>query len=742
MSKLSTKLAINNLIIFGSFLIINLLLLSFPLTNVIGFDFSVVNGIFLGFFGGLLFIILNGESVNDKNKFFGVIKEFKIPFVTLPLIPLIFALFSTYFIQRCPVDNGIWFYIIIPLVSYVFGLALAYFSVCVANAYGWILFILLFLLFLFSWLPEIYFNPQIYFYNPLIGFYPGTIYDEDISITFTLVLYRSLILLFSVLIVFSGRYLLYTSLLKRITGFFIFLLIFTGFYFVKPSLGFSTNSDRLFNNLNGKLTTKNFTIIFSGNISSKKIKRLALMHEFYFQKLSAQLKTESLGKIDSYIFTDGKQKRELFGADRADVAKPWLKQIYLNQSDIDDVLKHELTHVFSSKFGTTPFKLSHNFNPALLEGFAMAIENNYQDYPIHYLAALAIQNDFNVSIEKLFSGFNFFGNASSLSYIIAGSFIKYLINTYGIEPVKDVYSDGDFLSHFDKSIEQLSQEYYIFIKGYRVPENKNIADYYFGRKPIFKKYCARYAAKQIKLAGKLYQNGFFNQSRKIFQIVFNKTNSATALNGLIRSLMKLRLYNESLSLLEKYINNFEGTAYYYNLELLYGDNLILVNQFNKAKRVYTKLVRQSPTYQYKTIANLRLLLYKNNVKTLHDYLKASEFDKYKILNGFFKLSGNPQVIATLSYLSSFLKESYKEFKIKVKGNLNLYDETSAYSIYKLANYAFENSDYVWSKKLYSKLLNGRFLKVFKTSIKEKIEMINWILINADKQEKQFVFTYK
>ncbi|MEE8414958.1 MAG: MFS transporter, partial [Desulfobacterales bacterium] len=36
---------------------------------------------------------------------------------------------------------------------------------------------------------EIYFNPQVYVFNPFIGFFPGTIYDEGISVSGKLILY-------------------------------------------------------------------------------------------------------------------------------------------------------------------------------------------------------------------------------------------------------------------------------------------------------------------------------------------------------------------------------------------------------------------------------------------------------------------------------------------------------------------------------------------------------------------------
>jgi len=51
---------------------------------------------------------------------------------------------------------------------------------------------------------------------------------------------------------------------------------------------------------------------------------------------------------------------------------------------------------------------------------------------IDYLASLAYNNKYKANLNKLFDRFSFFIQTSSLSYIYAGSFSKYLIKKYGI----------------------------------------------------------------------------------------------------------------------------------------------------------------------------------------------------------------------------------------------------------------------------------------------------------------------
>ena len=156
--------------------------------------------------------------------------------------------------------------------------------------------------------------------------------------------------------------------------------------------------------------------------------------------------------MNIYLFDNRIQKKELFGAGNADVAKPWQNAIYISADSWDRTLKHELVHVFSAEFGTGLFKLASGFNPALIEGIAEAIEGTSDEISIKDFTYLAFSNNHKIDIESLFSGLNFFKSNSSLAYTFSGAFIKFLINKYGIEKVKLFYGNGDFRSVFKSDL--------------------------------------------------------------------------------------------------------------------------------------------------------------------------------------------------------------------------------------------------------------------------------------------------
>jgi hypothetical protein len=77
----------------------------------------------------------------------------------------------------------------------------------------------------------------------------------------------------------------------------------------------------------------------------------------------------------------------------------------------------------------------------LIEGIAMAADPQYGENNIDFMAALAYNNGYKADLNRIYSHYNFFSQNSSLSYIYAGSFTKYLIDTYGIEKFKKVIQE-------------------------------------------------------------------------------------------------------------------------------------------------------------------------------------------------------------------------------------------------------------------------------------------------------------
>ena len=634
----------------------------------------------------------------------------------------ILAFISNALLQICPLSDGILFYFVITIPAFFIGIILGIFAFSISQRFTYLIFIFIWLLVLLAPLGEIYANPQVYFYNPFIGFFPGTIYDEDIYVSASLIYYRLFNLFFFLILFYSilsrNIYRIKFNRLLRVLVVIIIAVIFSG---LKPYLGFSTNIQRLKNELKGEIETEHFLIIYPKDLSDAELNNLVLNHEFAFEELSKELNGPYKSKIISFVFKDGAQKGELFGADNADVAKPWLGQIYVNYTNFRATLQHELAHIFSADYGTTIFKIADSFSPVLIEGFATALAPNYDDNDIHFMARLAYDSGYKVSLESLFSGFNFFGQASSISYIYAGSFMKYLSEKYGIDKFKKLYGELDFEKIFNKKLNELESQYYIFLLSKNFIINKNTANLYFGRKPIFKRFCARLVANQIRKGFDLYEKHDYEKAEQIFSDVYKVSDSYEALLGKSNSLVKLNKEKEALNFVNDEIQKYEGTSYFFNLEVVLGSLFIHNKENGKADSVYSQLLEQAPNARYSDLAFFRKLLLEKSDSSAIKYLKADPKEKLKFVIKLLEEYKYPELVP--AYLNISSNQGYN----KQKEFLNSLGEDifSAGSLFEISKRASENNDFEFAAESIIKALKFETSENKKIIYKDYLKKYNW-----------------
>ncbi|MGB5529595.1 MAG: hypothetical protein WBQ32_06460, partial [Ignavibacteriaceae bacterium] len=430
------------LIIIG---VINLYLQTLPLTNVFGYEFSAINALLLSFLSGLFSISYLKSLVKENQKF--NVENFISALRWMIFLPFAISVINSIIFGFCSFTDGLLFYLVITFPSVIIGSAIGSAVFVLIKKLKVISYVILYLLILLIPILEIYFNPQIYLYNPLFAYFPGTIYDEGLSVDLKLTLYRfyNLIFFLSILVYLIKYQFKSSSIIRRKSFLFLSIGIAAIFYFfLSPVFGFTTTESRLNNELSYQVESKHFIIQADRRIEKEVIQQVVLNQEYYYSQLSNYFAEVPATKINSFIFFDSEQKKKLFGSGAADVAKPWLNSIYVSLDSWESTLKHEIAHCFTAGFGTGVFKLAAGFNPALIEGVAEAADGFYDENSIHYLAALAYKNEYRINLNSLFNYFSFFGSVSSLSYIYSGSFIDFLTSEYGIDKVKNFYQTNDF----------------------------------------------------------------------------------------------------------------------------------------------------------------------------------------------------------------------------------------------------------------------------------------------------------
>lgn len=708
----------------------DILLTFLPLTKNLGYEFSAVNGILLFIIGGLHIIIIQRKdfviSAIDlllKNKLF-------ISFSVI--IPLLIGFLSSVLNSHCPIKDGIFFYFIISIPSFFFGGALGNFCSALSRKYAFYFFVIISFVLIISPLTELFFNPQIYFYNPIFGYFPGTIYDEDLSVDRILIAYRIFNLAFFILVFYTSMKIINIIKIKKYLILLSLILISLSFSLLKPRLLFATDKNRIEKELTSSIVTNNFQIHIPDSLRGNKKNRYnALLHEYYLDQIKIQLALPFSHNIDSYLFPGKDSKRELLGSGNADIAKPWLNQIYLNYYNYGSSLKHELIHIVAGEFGQTPFKVSADFNPAMIEGLAMSIENNYDDYPVHYMAKLAFTAGYKYPIEKLFSSFNFFTQTSSISYIYAGSFLKYLEDKFGISKIKYLYGVNDFRKVYGKNLNKLTKDYELFLENYQIEFNMNEAQLYFGGVSIFKKYCPRMAASDVKKAWALNKNKKYSEALVLFKNVYNYSNSYQSLLGVVSSYSAEKKYEPAAEFLSNQIVNFRTSQLYFNLELIFGDMLIQTNQPVKAMSLYDSLLVQNPHINFTNEVLIRKSILEEGVDSLKKYLNYNQKQKYQKLISLNSKGIKYFSIPLLVNLSANNSSDLDNFIIELKRNIKIQDYSSSYAALEISRYSLKKLDYETAQYFAVRALDYKKNDNSDHMFIENLRMVNWFKNNHD-----------
>src|SRR5436190_18897053 len=168
------------------------------------------------------------------------------------------------------------------------------------------------------------------------------------------------------------------------------------------------------------------------------------------------------------------------GARDVEMAKPWRREIYLDHRGFPHgSLRHEIAHVVASAFGDPIFGVAAKrfaglpvfVSPGLIEGFAVAADwpGGYDRLTPHESVRAMQQLGVQPTIRELLS-LQFLTVSSARSYMTAGSFLRFLLDTYGAPSLRRLYeSGGDFEGTYGKSIATLESEWRKMIATIALP---------------------------------------------------------------------------------------------------------------------------------------------------------------------------------------------------------------------------------------------------------------------------------
>ena len=492
---------------------ISVLLWPWPVFGLLHAESSAVVAAVAFFAAGLSSLGLFGEGA----RFSGVLARQEAALA----VPWALLTLSLLWRPNCGYLQGLLFFFLFPVLSVVLAVAVAFALSAARWRWKKTLFCLIGgAVALFAPLYDLGLHPQFYVYNHVFGGVLGPIYDEELALRPGLFWFRGLTLLWAALAYFVGRreegeekeregererggkgeskeeersrgegerrsrgeegkrrrreQTLSASptcrpfSLSPFPPFLVAMLIATTYLFAAP-LGINTTAAHIERTLGGHRQTPHFDIHYDPDaLTPGEVDRLAQDHEYRYAWLAERLGTSVRGRIRSYIYPDAETKARLTGARYTNVAPVWLRtpQTHVLWPTYHDVFGHELAHVFSREFGLPVLRAS--LSVGLVEGLAVALEppdgrpSPEEQVAVALLGRIGLEaerGDLAAALAARLSPLGFWTSRGAVSYTTMGSFIGYLLETYGPGPLKAVYARGQFEDVYGKPLADLAEEW-------------------------------------------------------------------------------------------------------------------------------------------------------------------------------------------------------------------------------------------------------------------------------------------
>jgi tetratricopeptide (TPR) repeat protein len=388
--------------------------------------------------------------------------------------------------------------------------------------------------------------PPVFSYNLFAGYFPGNLYDEqlDFGVAFYCARATQLVAIACLLALAAWRLdvpdlrLSWRPRPARARWRAALAAVLAGgataaLLSQAGALGFLVDADDIKDALGARYDTEHFTIYYPpGGEIERDIHDIAAEHEFRFAQAARDLGATPQGRVTSFYFADPEEKFRWMGARNVYMAKPWRNEIYLHHQPFPhQIMRHEIAHVVSAVFGSPIFRVSAGrwlglpvvFNVGLLEGTAVAA-----DWPDHFAQALTPHQSVKAMQELgmapppervLSTGFLQFSSARS--YTLAGSLVRFLLDTRDVASFQALYrSGGDFKRAYGEPREQILRAWQDMIDAIELPPRAaETVREQFRWPGIFGRVCPHAIARARVEAARRWRRGAFDEAIAILRRV-------------------------------------------------------------------------------------------------------------------------------------------------------------------------------------------------------------------------------
>ncbi len=386
---------------------LGLALIQIPLFNLLAFESCAVLTIGIAFAGAYISVTRVHQLRRSLQVLSGPSHQVVITLfwrtlganLTLLIVPLVILSLNALRVKNCDLSDGFAFFFLLPVISCTYATAVGlFFGFWMKRRWvGYTAYLAYITVTFLTFLYNLTFHPPVFGFHAAFGYFPGPIYDEQISITGPLLIARGIALLLAWLFLslsiitfesgrrpqltlslnwrklyrFKPRFVEVYPRIQLIVLACLLLLIYLnrGEFGLRPTRGFIESA------LGGLHETEHFNIFYEkGSKVEREIEKIARDHEFRYAQLIDYLQTQPSRKVNAYIYTSPEQKKRLIGAGHTLVEDPFGYGFHVNYEPFPHpIIKHELVHALTTDWHPI-FKVSLKLG--LHEGIAVAADLN------------------------------------------------------------------------------------------------------------------------------------------------------------------------------------------------------------------------------------------------------------------------------------------------------------------------------------------------------------------------------
>src|SRR5882724_1832914 len=312
-------------------------------------------------------------------------------------------------------------------------------------------------------------GPQMFAFHHLGGMFPGPIYDEAITTSRALWLFRADTLLYAAAC--AGIALIAGPPRPRRRG--IAILAVAGgaaawMSLQAEKLHWKASAAQLDAELGGLTETEHLVLHFPREKKEEERALLARDAETDVRAVARFFEIAPGPRVHVYLYRSAEEKRTLIGAAETSFTKPWLRQIHSNDAPVPHpILRHELVHAIGAQVSDGPWGVPGGLVPkmALVEGVAVAADWPPGEFTLHEEARALEDLHRLPDLRRLFRRGFFYAESGPRAYTAAGSFLRFVWETRGPAAFFRLYASPESID-----LPSLVPEYLRFLQQLREPE--------------------------------------------------------------------------------------------------------------------------------------------------------------------------------------------------------------------------------------------------------------------------------